>query len=421
MLRRDQVSEFEVLPRRSPSPGRKQGLRSRLSRIVLPATATALIALSLVGCAGRAARLRGVDPERATSIDSSRAYVLVERRLNLPNQVLAIDFPPSVEPVVTPVPLADPGPLRTLPSAIAVSSDGTRLFTVSVIDEGDVPNPRYRLSVVKPADPVPELGGGEVPDFWEQKLGPTFPPLVVSPDADFAYVLGRCSIHTYDVVANRVLPDEAPLPGCGGASLMPLAEPRRLAVVDEGSQIVSLLRIGPSGALEDSISYPFPVVSDDRTDSFGNDKILGGARWAVATRDLTRIWIVTGNGRVFEVNAASGALAEVANLGLSREDYVPYGKVSLSPDGNTMLVGLQNISVMDGQASGNDRIMIVDTATWTSSATIEAAGYLQWLTMDEGGNIYALVTGGRELIVFDGTGEATPLRLPGHPKQLVFP
>jgi hypothetical protein len=205
------------------------------------------------------------------------------------------------------------------------------------------------------------------------------------------------------------------------ASLLPLNEPRRLAVVDEGTQNVHLLHIGPSGRLEDRISYLFPAVPDGRTDSFGNDHVLGGARWAVIAPDLTRIWIVTGNGHVFEVDPSSGAIAEVANLGLSPEDHVPYGKVSLSPDGNRMLVGLQNVSVLDGRASTADRIMVVDTATWTTSSTIEKPGYLQWLTMDGTGRIYAVIPDQKELIEIDGTGETTTLPISGQPKQLVFP
>jgi hypothetical protein len=380
-----------------------------------------LFGLILSACVGLGVtQPDGVESGPSPPSDSpSPAYVLVRPRWDAPSQLLTVDLVEAGAPIGTPVPLSVPGGPLSGPLVIAVSQDGSHLYAISLIDEGDVPNPRYQLTVLDPENPVPDQGSAVITDYFDEIGGATFPPLAVTADGGFAYVLGNSSISTYDATRRELLPEVARVPNCGPASLMPLAGTRRLAVLCVASQEVHLLQIGASGEPEERVSVPFPVVPDDRGDSFGNPFRLGNAHWAVITPDRTKFWIVTGNGHVFEVNSQSGVIAEVADLGLSPQDWVPYSDVSLSADGGTMLVGLQDISARRGGDS-TERIMFVDTDTWVSLGTVQVDSSLAWLTIDGRGNVYALAQDTRELIVFDG-GIGGPRVLPveGEPLQLV--
>ncbi|MGH2722844.1 MAG: hypothetical protein ACRDI0_01020 [Actinomycetota bacterium] len=270
------------------------------------------------------------------------------------------------------------------------------------------------------------VGDQEVPlpGFFEEIGGPSFAPLAVAPDGDFAYVQGPASIGTYDVEMRRTLPDTAPLDAnCGPASIMPLAQTRRVAAVCVGSQSVSIMQITSSGALGSEISYPFPVVADGRTDSFGNELALGSAHWAVTSEDATRLWLVTGNGHVFEVDTTDGDIVESADLRLGSEDFVPYGQVRLSDDGGSLLVGLQKVSAMiRGESVISDRILVVDTGSWAASEAVPAGSQITWFGLDAWGDIYVLDRRKPLLTVLDSQGSNVEaiIPLPGEPRQLVM-
>lgn len=407
----------------APKPERRHRLQMRLRQTGLIAIATMVGASGLLAGFGVPRLL--VQDEAGLGQGSPlppRAYVLLRPTDHATNQLVTIDFVEPGAPLVTPVPLPVSDGARSGPLAIALSRDDSRLFAISLNDEGDVPNPSYRLTVVDPADSLAELGSAVITDYFDEIGGAKFPPLAVSADGSFAYILGHSSIYTYDATANALLPEAALVPDCGPASLMPLAGSRRLAVLCVASQEVHLLEIGPSGEPQGTILVPFPAVPDDRKDPVGNPLHLGNAHWAAITPDLTKIWIVTGNGHVFEVNTQSGAIVEVAGLGLAPLEWVRYSHMSVSADGSTMLVGVQDVSSLRG-GDQSESIMVVDTATWTALGRFQVEGRVSWLTLDDSGNIYAAVHDAGTIIVADGgalTGKPTIVSLEGEPVQLVL-
>ena len=276
-------------------------------------------------------------------------YVLDPSQLGPESQVLLVD-PGSgtVKGVIR----ADSDP------AMALSPDGRRLYLASRRGGTDT------LSAIDTASGR-VLARAALPFRWGNTLLPTSPSMAVSADGTRLYVrtlqtlasgLDRETVATFETATLRSTTDAVDATGCGASSLL-ASPPNAVDLVCLASGSIRSL----SGSSEQVVSLP--TVTDSRRDLNGNrfdfGRLAGGAR----SPDGKTVYGVAQDGRLTVVDSAS-RLQRRADLGIGTDRWVLPNRVSMSPDGTRLYVGVGLIADRDhGRA---DRILVVDT----SSATV---------------------------------------------------
>lgn len=293
-------------------------------------------------------------------------------------------------------------------TVMAVSPDGSRLYLASVTGP-DVPEPEYTLTVVDTASGE-VLRAASVRHVYEPRIALSPPPMVVAADGRHVYLVQvspwregeepTYSLATFDAEGGRFLPETVPLGACGAPGLFPGRATGELVVLCMHSRSLHVLRISNSGAAVDSAVLTLPTVPDLRPDSFGNLRDFGALSYGAMAEDGTTFYAVTRNGRVFVVDLGSMAVAQTVGLELPPDVVIPPGKVEISADGGTLLLGLQRI--IDGELTQANRVLAVSIDTWTHLAEVLTSQPFWMIAADPHWPLlYALHPERRSLLVID--------------------
>jgi DNA-binding beta-propeller fold protein YncE len=165
-------------------------------------------------------------------------------------------------------------------------------------------------------------------------------------------------VATFDTQREQLLPKEAHLSECQGATLIPLREDRQLLVVCGGDSVLHFLQLGSNGsAVNDFVLSipPLPVksipgpraVRQDRAESFVQ---------SVLTPDGSTLLLAKWDGRVVKVDIASRQLIAATALPLPNTRIMSSAPC-LSQDGTVYLAARSPTNYGDG----NERIVGLDT------------------------------------------------------------
>lgn len=332
-----------------------------------------------------------------------------------PETVYVLDFAPggdATRSAILAVDVSDEA-VRTLGSYsvgndpdVALSPDGSRLYAVSRVLSGT--DTRDTLSVIDTTTgsviqevPVPFLG-------WQGTTGfHITQKIAVSPDGAYVYVLvGSAndslappqSLATFDVAQGSMLPDLAPLDGCGGGpTILPRSGSTAIVVCGQINE-VRLIQSNKSGGIDSEQRLSLPRTGASVQDEFGNSRDVSFVSGAVLSPDGSELFAVTGDGRVFVVDVADQALTATIALPLPSDRLVATAQVAISPTGDQLILGLGPTRSWNPRV---DMIFAVDTATW--SKTSDKATPPFWA--------FAVARNGRLFTIDPDTGELTAVTL----------
>lgn len=284
----------------------------------------------------------------------------------------------------------------------AVSPDGTRLYVASRSETEDT------LEVIDTATGS-VLQRVKLRDRWMSTLPAYVPTLRVTPDGRWVYVLeadvtgpdaSGYSVATFDTHTGRLLPKSAPLPGCGGAAILPPARGARFVAVCHGSHDARFVAVSPEGAAASHDRADLARSDDERTDENGSPLDLWRVAWASAAPGAESAFAVTQNGRVSIVDANSRRVTRTEDLNLGDGSFVPFGVVESSAAGDELYAGVGSVEAPFERLTAN-RVLVVDTATWDQT-TIETSIPFQSLVAGPSGRyVYAISTTTRSVAVVD--------------------
>jgi hypothetical protein len=139
------------------------------------------------------------------------------------------------------------------------------------------------------------------------------------------------------------------------------------------------------------------------------------------TPDLRTILVITGNGLVFQASSQQGALRQVGILELGDSDFIRAGEATLSPDGRTVFLSVEDVSSLRGGGLP-ERLLLVDTDSWGVLGSAQPSDRLSWVDGDTSGNGYVLASDSKQPIIVDGgavNADPSQVNLEGRPVQIV--
>ncbi|MDQ3916152.1 MAG: hypothetical protein M3323_12645 [Actinomycetota bacterium] len=359
----------------------------------LAATALGLCILA-AACGGPPEAAAEKLPAAAPVQEPAILYVLDPKDLGMTSQVLAVD---TVAGEIRRTYEAGRDP------AMAVSPDGTRLYVAS----RDTATDTLRVIDAATGEVLQEI---TLRSRWMSSLPSYFPTMELSPDGRWLYILearvtggdaADYSVATFDTRTGQLLPQSADVPACGGAALVPAARGLGFSAACHLSHDARRVAVAPHGAAEASSRTHLPRDENDRTDEHGTPFDLWRLAWAVAASGDDRMYAMTQSGRVSVVDTASRRVTGTEDLGVEEGSFVPFGAAELSPVGDRLFVGMGTIGDAFDRLT-SDRLLVVDTASWESGATIETSLPFQSLVVSPSGRyVYGINTEARSIVIVD--------------------
>ncbi len=197
------------------------------------------------------------------------------------------------------------------------------------------------------------------------------------------------AVATFDTVNKRLLPREAHLAECQGATLLPLRADRQLLVICGGDSTVHFLQIGRDGSAEDDFMLTIPplpiktiagprVGRNDREESF-----VQSALTAYGSSLLLAKW----DGRVAKIDVDSRRLTLPAGGPSIGNTRIMQSATCVSPDGALWYLAARSLAT---NGSGNERILVLDTRTLAVRSTITPVHPFWSMTIgSDGQELYA--------------------------------
>lgn len=288
----------------------------------------------------------------------------------------------------------------------AISRDGKYLYVVSY------PGRLYVLDT-ESAGVVQTV---ELPDRIRYTVFPGVPSLVLSQDGRWLYIHNmrviddrdnggnawdEHTVATFDTIEGRLLPEQAEIPDCGSALMVPGKGERQLAVVCRDSNDVRFLKLDPTGARASLIEAP--VTSAPSTFPGGDlvPESLRGVAAGVFSSDGTTFGLMRGDGALWRVNPAAG-IAKPTGQVTQSDRYTPFRAWPLSPDGRKVYVG-QDL-VADQGPGFPEEIRVFDTTSWDiiAQATIRLPFWSLAVSPDSR-YLYAVSTGSQSVLVMEAS------------------
>jgi hypothetical protein len=277
---------------------------------------------------------------------------------------------------------------------VALAPDGSSLYSVSYVWITDQ-DTESRLQVIDP-------GTGDVISHvplpnWQGTTGFHLTnKIAVAPDGARVVVLVDIpsgdggvrsqGLATYDTADGRILPDVAPLDGCGGAPTILPTGPASLAVVCREVGEVRFVTISPTGAVSNQASLFLDTSGATVEDPQGNALSVGYVSQAVLSPDHETIFAVTRDGDVFVIGVDTEEVVEEAHLDLSDGDYVPVPQVAATPDGESLVLGLGKYPATNAIEASS--VVLVDIDSWTLSQPVETEPFSAMSMSNSGEGIF---------------------------------
>ena len=170
------------------------------------------------------------------------------------------------------------------------------------------------------------------------------------------------AVATFDTVNKRLLPLEAHLSECQGATLLPLRDDGQLLAVCGGDSAVHFLVIGADGSITNDFVLtipPLPVkpVSGPRV---GRSDHKESFVQSALTPDGSTLLLAKWDGRITKIDVASRqVIASTSTPPLANTRIMPSAPC-VSPDGALWYLAARNQTKYD---DGNEQILAVDTRT----------------------------------------------------------
>lgn len=288
---------------------------------------------------------------------------------------------------------------------IALSPNGTRLYITSGVTGEGV------LTVIDTAKGT-IIRTAEVGDRSIYIAIPWVPQVVPSPDGRFVYIMkmriikpgqDEHTIATFDTTEGRILPEEAPVPNCGVAHLLPTSVERKLAVHCRETNSLRILQLKPDGGLATQFEVELPSKASPVNHEFAvfSSFFLQGQTMAVIMGDGSALQIDTG--KWSRRNISTPALAD---------RWVPFRTWPQSPDGTRIYFGSSSLT---DQSSGDvDQIHVLETTTWEQKATVKTSMPFWSLAVSHNGKyLYAISASKQTLLIIDTTNYEEIQAIPG--------
>lgn len=378
-----------------PRPLEKKRLwRIRASQAVYAALAVVMVAGALAGAAWGLGVGSQARQSPAAAPSSKQLVYIVDGAPNgeaSEGEVLAVEANSTQFRVLTRYPLGSN-------IDVALSPDGTRLYGVSFVwlSETETES-RIQVFDTTTGSAIQQL---PLPG-WQGTTGfQLTEKIVVSPDGSRVFVLVGIpaasssqrpsqGLRTFDVASGTLLPDIAPLDGCGSApTILPISGNEVTVVCREVNQ-VRFLRISDSGALVDDQRLTLPTSGATVADPNGNRFDVSYVSQAVLSPDGSKVYAVTRDGLVFVIDVSTKTLEKKTSLALPAGKYVAVPQVKVTPDGRELLLGLGTYPSANG-ALHADTILAVDTLTWTQTETVQTQPFSGFDVSRDGSTIFTI-------------------------------
>lgn len=302
----------------------------------------------------------------------------------------------------------------------AVNADGTRLFGVAHSSEGTG-------SILRVFDSTSgELLDEEPFTGWQGTTGLHITrKIATSPDGSYAFILvgwptetgeNRQAILTYDSAREEILPETAPLDGCGAGPLLFAEQGRSMTIACRQTSQVVFVEISESGALDDVERLEVPIESHETegptgpANPFDVGSISGGSRALDGS-----VYLATGDGRLYVVDTTTREIELRGRLlPEDSKDWISVPQVHLSSDGRYLLVGLGSVSTGSGNAvrvEGDD-IGVFELDSLEQVQTIRAGTFWAFAPAPDG-SVY-MVDRRTGLLSVAQVGESPSARVLGH-------
>jgi DNA-binding beta-propeller fold protein YncE len=177
------------------------------------------------------------------------------------------------------------------------------------------------------------------------------------------------AVATFDTVNNRLLPQEAHLSECQGATLIPLRADRQLLAVCGGDSVVHFLTIGSDGSIGSDFVLtipPLPVKPMFGPRVCRSDYEEAFVQWAL-TPDGSTLLLAKWDGRMIKIDVASRRVTALASTPPVANTRIMPSAACVSPNGALWYVAARNRTKYD---DGNEQILVLDTQTLMLRSTI---------------------------------------------------
>jgi DNA-binding beta-propeller fold protein YncE len=177
------------------------------------------------------------------------------------------------------------------------------------------------------------------------------------------------AVATFDTVNNRLLPQEAHLSECQGATLIPLRGDGQLLAVCGADSVVHFLTIGSDGSIGNDFVLtipPLPVkpVSGPRVGRSDHEEAFVQS---ALTPDGSTLLLAKWDGRMTKIDVASRRVTALASTPPVAYTRIMPSAPCVSPNGAVWYLAARNRT---NSSDGNEQILALDTQTLMLRSTI---------------------------------------------------